>query len=107
MADLSQIQPHTDIIGADGVHVGTVDHVDGDRLKLTKKDSIDGRHHFIDGGLIAGIENGKIRLSANADVAVTLEDDDTEDDGAESDRLDEGLEETFPASDPVSAKHIT
>ncbi len=25
----------------------------------------------------------------------------------ESERLDEGLEETFPASDPVSAKHIT
>ena len=28
-------------------------------------------------------------------------------DADESDRLDEGLEETFPASDPVSAKHIT
>jgi len=25
----------------------------------------------------------------------------------ESERLDEGLEETFPASDPVAAKHIT
>ena len=25
----------------------------------------------------------------------------------EEERLDEGLEETFPASDPVSAKHIT
>jgi len=26
---------------------------------------------------------------------------------SDNDRLDEGLEETFPASDPVSAKHIT
>lgn len=25
---------------------------------------------------------------------------------SDNDRLDEGLEETFPASDPVSAKHI-
>lgn len=35
--------------------------------------------------------------------------DDIEDeaDPAEDERLDEGLEETFPASDPVSAKHIT
>jgi hypothetical protein len=35
--------------------------------------------------------------------------DDIEDeaDRDEQDRLDEGLEETFPASDPVSAKHIT
>jgi hypothetical protein len=30
-----------------------------------------------------------------------------EHDPDEEDRLDEGLEETFPASDPVSAKHIT
>jgi hypothetical protein len=35
--------------------------------------------------------------------------DDVEDeaDPDEDERLDEGLEETFPASDPVSAKHIT
>ena len=107
MTDLSTIQPHAEIIGADGVHVGTVDHVDGRRLKLTKMDSVDGRHHFVDGGLIADIENGVVRLSANADVAITLEDDDDEDAAADSERLDEGLEETFPASDPVSAKHIT
>ncbi len=106
MADLSQIEPYAEVIGADGVHVGTVDHVAGDRLKLTRKDSVDGRHHFIDGGLIAGIEDGRVRLSANADVAVTLEDTDPEA-AAENQRLDEGLEETFPASDPVSAKHIT
>ncbi len=31
----------------------------------------------------------------------------TEDQDREDDLLDEGLEETFPASDPVSAKHIT
>jgi hypothetical protein len=75
MADLSQIQEHAEVIGADGVHVGTVDHVDGKRLKLAKKDSADGHHHYIDGGLIADIEDGKVRLSANADVAITLEDD--------------------------------
>lgn len=74
MADLTQIQPHAEVIGADGVHVGTVDHVDGHRLKLTKKDSSDQHHHYIDAGLIADIEDGKVRLSANADVAITLED---------------------------------
>jgi hypothetical protein len=75
MADLTQIKEHAEVIGADGVHVGTVDHVDGKRLKLAKKDSSDGHHHYIDGGLIADIEDGKVRLSANADVAITLEDD--------------------------------
>ena len=38
---------------------------------------------------------------------VRAEDVDEDADEHESDLLDEGLEETFPASDPVSAKHIT
>jgi hypothetical protein len=75
MADFSQIHPNAEVMGADGVHVGTVDHVEGTRLKLTKKDSRDEHHHYIDGGLIADIENGTVRLSANADVAITLETD--------------------------------
>ena len=75
MVDLRQIKEHADVIGADGVHVGTVDHVQGDRLKLTKKDSGDGKHHYISAGLVAEIEDGTVRLSANADVAVTLEED--------------------------------
>ncbi len=73
MADLSQIKEHADVIGADGVHVGTVDHLQGDRIKLTKKDSGDQRHHYISTGLVADIEDGTVRLSANADVAVTFE----------------------------------
>ena len=79
MADLSQVQEHAEVIGADGVHVGTVDHVQGDRIKLTKKDSgegsHEGHHHYISGGLVAGVEDGKVRLSANADVAVTFEEE--------------------------------
>ena len=73
MVDLSQIKEHADVIGADGVHVGTVDHLQGDRIKLTKKDSSDQRHHYISTGLVADIEDGTVRLSGNADVAVTFE----------------------------------
>ena len=81
MADLSKIREHMEVIGADGVHVGTVDHIDGDRIKLTKKDSgagyeggsHEGHHHYIPAGLIAEVEGDKVRLSANADVAVTFE----------------------------------
>ena len=75
MVDLSQIKEHADVIGADGVHVGTVDHMQGDRIKLTKKDSSDQRHHYISTGLVADIEDGTVRLSANADVAVTFEEE--------------------------------
>jgi hypothetical protein len=73
MPTIDQIKPHADIIGADGVHVGTVDHIQGDRIKLTKQDSADGRHHFISLGLVAEVEDGTVRLSANADVAITFE----------------------------------
>jgi len=75
MVNLSSIPEHAEVIGADGVHVGTLDHVDGNRLKLTKKDSGDQRHHYIDAGLIAEVEGNKVRLSAKAEVAVTFEED--------------------------------
>jgi hypothetical protein len=71
------IKEHMEVIGADGVHVGTVDKFEGGRIKLTKKDSGEGshkgHHHFIEKGLIAGVEGDKVRLSANGDVAVTME----------------------------------
>lgn len=75
----NQIKQHMEVIGADGVHVGTVDRVEGGRIKLTRADSGEGRHrghhHYIDQGLVAGVEGQKVRLSANADVAVTFEEE--------------------------------
>ena len=75
------VKEHMDVIGADGVHVGTVDRVDGNRIKLTKADSgmgsHKGHHHFIDLGLVAEVEGRTVRLSANAAVAVTLEEEQT------------------------------
>jgi hypothetical protein len=77
MAGVAGIKEHMEVIGADGVHIGTVDRVVGDRIKLTRKDSGEGshkgHHHFIDGSLVAEIEGQKVRLSANGDVAVTME----------------------------------
>ena len=77
MADLSQVREHMEIIGADGVHVGTVDKVEGTRIKLTKKDSGShgDHHHYISEGLIATIEGNQVRLSANGDAAVLLEEE--------------------------------
>ena len=75
MADASQIEEHATVIGADGVHVGTVDHVDGDRIKLTKNDSPstqDGqgaKHHYLPLGLVAEVEGDTVRLSATAQNA--------------------------------------
>jgi hypothetical protein len=73
------VKAHMEVIGADGVHIGTVDRVEGGRIKLTKADSGEGHHkghhHFIDLGLVADVEGQRVRLSANAAVAVTLEEE--------------------------------
>jgi hypothetical protein len=68
-----------EVIGADGVHIGTVDRLEGKRIKLTKEDSgqgsHQGHHHYIPTSLVAEVEGDKVRLSANADVAVTFEEE--------------------------------
>jgi hypothetical protein len=49
MVQPTLIQEHMEVVGSDGVHVGTVDHMEGaDQLKLAKSDeAADGEHHFI------------------------------------------------------------
>ena len=86
MADLSRVKEHMEIIGADGVHVGTVDKVDGNRIKMTKGDSGShgDHHHYVAGGLVATVEGNKVRLSANGDAAAMLEEE--EDGGALADK---------------------
>ncbi|MDB5045456.1 MAG: hypothetical protein JWQ08_1506, partial [Deinococcus sp.] len=42
-----QITEHLQVKDINGEHVGTVDHLDGDRIKLTKNDSPDGQHHYV------------------------------------------------------------
>jgi hypothetical protein len=79
MADRSKIKEHSEVVGADGVHVGTVDGVEGERIKLTKKDAGEGghkgHHHFIPLSLVASVDDTTVRLSANADVAVEFEEE--------------------------------
>lgn len=78
MVETAKIKQHFEVIGADGVHVGTVDHVDGDRIKLAKNEgdrAHHNHHHYISLGLVADVEGNKVRLSANADVAITFEEE--------------------------------
>ena len=47
MFDRSQIVPKLEVLSADRQKVGIVDHLDGERIKLTRHDSADGQHHYI------------------------------------------------------------
>lgn len=71
MADLSNIAEHMEVVGSDGLHVGTVDHVDGQRIKLTKNDAAaGGQHHYLSADDIASVGE-KVTLSVPADEAKT------------------------------------
>ena len=86
MTDASAIREHMEVIGADGVRVGTVDRCEGGRIKLTRADSgaqlegaesgtHTGHHHYIPLGLVAGIEGNQVRLSATGANAVLFEEE--------------------------------
>lgn len=70
MADASEITEHMEIVGADGVHVGKVDHVDGNRIKMVRKDEEHGQdsshHHYVRLAAVASVDGGKVWLSADA-----------------------------------------
>ena len=75
MTGFEQVREHMKVIGADGVPLGTVDHVEENRIKLIRADSGLGHedhHHYIPRGLVAEIEGDTVRLSAKGDVVAAL-----------------------------------
>ncbi|PNY80481.1 DUF2171 domain-containing protein [Deinococcus koreensis] len=46
-ARLEQGGEHLQVRDVNGEHVGTVDHLEGEQIKLTRKDSPDGQHHYV------------------------------------------------------------
>jgi hypothetical protein len=75
MSGFEDIREHMEVIGADGVHIGTVDKVEDNRIKLTRPDSGLGHeehHHYIPRGLVAEVEGDKVRLTARGDVVADL-----------------------------------
>ena len=75
MSGFEAIREHMEVIGADGAHIGTVDRVEGNRIKLIRPDSGIGHeqhHHFIPKGLVAEVEGDRVRLTARGDVVSDL-----------------------------------
>ncbi len=54
--DTSQIKEHMEVVGSDKTHVGIVDKLEGERLKLTHHDSqAGGKHHFLPVSAVAAV----------------------------------------------------
>ena len=58
MVQGSDIKEQMEVLGSDGQHVGTVDHLEGsDKTKLTKSDAKSGgKHHIISLALVDHID---------------------------------------------------
>lgn len=67
MSETQAIKEHMEVIGSDGKHVGTVDHVEGaDKIRLTKSDpQSGGQHHLIPLKLVQRVDD-KVHLSKPA-----------------------------------------
>jgi hypothetical protein len=59
------IREHMEVLGSDGGFVGTVDHVEGSEIKLTKSSDKSGQHHFIPLDWVSNVD-AKIHLSKAA-----------------------------------------
>ena len=68
MADASGIEKHMEVRGSDGAHVGRVDGVEGGRIKLTRSDSPDGEHHYVDLASVERVDE-HVHLAAGASPA--------------------------------------
>jgi len=77
MSVIHQIQEHAKILGSDGISVGMVDRIEGDRIKLARtgeNGSFDDRpHHFIAMSMVACVENGIVWLRTKAGEVVSFE----------------------------------
>ncbi len=79
MTTAAEIKVGAEVLGADDVHVGVVDSVVGDRIKLAKdgNDDLAGNEsrRFIPMNLVAEVDGDKVWLFANGDVAMSFAED--------------------------------
>lgn len=69
-ARLDQGGEHLQVRDRNGEHVGTLDHLDGDRIKLTKSDSSDGQHHYVPLSQVESMDNVAVHLNVTREEAM-------------------------------------
>ena len=68
--DLGNIRPQMEVVGSDGEHLGTVDHLDHNRIKLRRNDPASGgQHHWLAQEAIAEVDGNTVRLAMPAGQA--------------------------------------
>ena len=72
MFEKIRIKEHMEVADATGQHVGTVDEVADDRIKLTKSDAMDDQHHFIALDAVEKLEDNRVVLKEGTPLPVGL-----------------------------------
>lgn len=68
--DLGTIRHGMEVVGSDGQHLGSVDHVEQDRIKLRRNDAgAGGQHHWIPQGMVAAVDGNTAWLTMPANQA--------------------------------------
>lgn len=72
MFEKLRIKEHMEVSDAKGRHVGTVDEVQDDMIRLTRSDSMDGQHHALSIEDVDKIEDNRIYLKQDANIPIGL-----------------------------------
>lgn len=72
MFEKMRIKEHMEVADCNGQHIGTVDEVEDDAIKLTRSDSADDIHHFLAIDDIEKIDDNRIYLKETARIPAGL-----------------------------------
>lgn len=68
MFEKLRIKEHMEVADHRGLHVGTVDEVKDDAIKLTRSDSEDDMHHFLSLEDVEKIDDNRVYLKEDARI---------------------------------------
>lgn len=68
MFEKMRMKEHMEVTDCNGQHVGTIDEVGDDRIKLTRTDSSDGHHHFLSLDDVEKIDDNRVYLKSDARI---------------------------------------
>ena len=72
MFEKIRIKEHMEVTNFEGQHLGTVDDVEDDRIKLTRTDSEDNMHHYMPLDSVDRIDDNRVYLKQGATIPVGL-----------------------------------
>ena len=73
MFEKMRVKEHMEVADCNGRHIGTVDEVEDNKIKLTKSDSPDAMHHFLSFDDVEKIDDNRIYLKPDAALPPGLE----------------------------------